>query len=230
MGKWLAGVLASIFSTVAAWWLTEMMAEQPVSTGRSAGETRSPPVEVEVAEPSASLVQPDRTMWEQARASRQLSDVILFLIKNPRSRYAPDATSLLREILDDVGDQFRVSKYISDLRLHRHEARPLSLTSIKGPGFNCKDAATLVEQAICGDPILAKLDGVMGALYQSSMETLDRDRSVEFRQRQRSWISHRDRLCGIDLPRYLDSMGKVEFTQCLRHTTKQRIEYLVDER
>jgi uncharacterized protein len=56
------------------------------------------------------------------------------------------------------------------------------------PSFNCRYAGTLVEQAICADPILALKDRQMALLYEQSGGS----RHGPVDQRQWRWLAARD--------------------------------------
>jgi uncharacterized protein len=63
----------------------------------------------------------------------------------------------------------------------------------RAASFNCAQAGTETEQAICGDPALSQLDGAIGAAYA---QRLAADPSV--RQIQRGWLKARNVGCGKD--------------------------------
>ncbi len=76
------------------------------------------------------------------------------------------------------------------------------------PSFNCDDAATETEIAICADSALSKLDGELGRVYRHALR---RDPLVKGSQRK--WIKERNSDCDADL-------------YCLKYYTEDRIKYL----
>jgi uncharacterized protein len=73
--------------------------------------------------------------------------------------------------------------------------------------FNCSNAATPTEKAICGDKYLSKLDGQMGTIYKKAST------HANIKHEQHDWINHRNRNCGAD-------------EDCLYNMTKKRISSL----
>ncbi len=61
------------------------------------------------------------------------------------------------------------------------------------PGFNCANAATFVENAICNDIGLARLDRILNTEYrraQSRLNPYEREEAAGF---QHEWLVRRDR-------------------------------------
>lgn len=77
------------------------------------------------------------------------------------------------------------------------------------PSFNCDDATTETEMAICADSALKKLDGELGRVYRRA---LIRDPLVK--ESQRKWIKERNSDCEADV-------------YCLKYYTEDRIQYLM---
>ena len=65
-----------------------------------------------------------------------------------------------------------------------------------GPSFDCQIARLQIEKAICGNPILAKLDIEMSELYRRMHVSYDTvgDRE-QLRALQRAWLAHRRAMC-----------------------------------
>ena len=56
---------------------------------------------------------------------------------------------------------------------------------IRAASFDCSKASTKTEKAICGDPILSKLDEDMAAAYSKALKTSDPD---AVKKGQRKWL------------------------------------------
>ncbi len=80
----------------------------------------------------------------------------------------------------------------------------LCTTTVTAASFNCHEASTPTEKAICGDRYLSQLDSKMGKIYKKAA------RHANIKQEQRDWISHRNNNCGAN-------------TDCLYDMTKARI-------
>ena len=76
--------------------------------------------------------------------------------------------------------------------------------------FDCKKAGTLVEQAICSDPLLSSLDGLLAITYKKALKNSS-DNSV-LRTAQRSWIKSKRNPC--------------KNTKCLKQAYTSRISEL----
>jgi len=63
-------------------------------------------------------------------------------------------------------------------------------TTLSAASFNCRNASTATERAICGDKYLSQLDGKMGKLYHKASSF------ANIKEEQRDWINHRNRNCG----------------------------------
>lgn len=80
------------------------------------------------------------------------------------------------------------------------------------PSFNCENATSATEVAICRDSSLAALDQELGQVYATRLARPDTQKSV-LRLEQRRWIRERDGLCGGDI-------------DCLSGAIRERIETL----
>jgi uncharacterized protein len=65
------------------------------------------------------------------------------------------------------------------------------------PSFDCTRKSTPDEITICGDTALARLDGLVGALYAAAGERLDDSQKAALRDSQRAWMRRRA-ACGSD--------------------------------
>lgn len=77
-------------------------------------------------------------------------------------------------------------------------------TNANAASFNCRDASTNIEKAICEDKWLSEKDGEMGRLYHKAMQ------HANIKYEQRDWVSHRNSNCGAN-------------TDCLYDMTEKRI-------
>lgn len=65
-----------------------------------------------------------------------------------------------------------------------------------GPSFDCQIARSQIEKAICGSPILAKLDLEMAQLYRQMHLSYDTGGNREqLRALQRAWLARRGTVC-----------------------------------
>ena len=61
------------------------------------------------------------------------------------------------------------------------------------PSFNCANARTRGERAVCGDPGLAALDRQMAAQYRSAFAASDRETRAELERSRGNFLAFRDR-------------------------------------
>lgn len=113
-----------------------------------------------------------------------------------------DALTTVVNSGDDSGRQ----QLHDDIRIDSEVITPL-IEQKSDPSFNCDDATTIIEKAICADSALSKLDGDLGRIYR---QALLRDPSVKGSQIK--WIKDRNSDCEADL-------------YCLKYYTQDRIEY-----
>lgn len=74
---------------------------------------------------------------------------------------------------------------------------------IAGPSYDCANAATSTERAICGSFDLWLEDRALGSIYSVLRNVSSGEERTALAQKQRSWISQRDR-CGSDVDCILD--------------------------
>ena len=60
------------------------------------------------------------------------------------------------------------------------------------PSFNCANARTRGERAVCGDPGLAALDRQMAAQYRSAFAASDRGTRAELERSRNRFLGFRD--------------------------------------
>src|SRR5579864_6371048 len=70
---------------------------------------------------------------------------------------------------------------------------PLTPAPVRAASFNCAQAASKTEIAICGNAQLSALDGQIGLAYQQRLAL-----QPSIRQVQRGWLKARDAGCGRD--------------------------------
>jgi uncharacterized protein YecT (DUF1311 family) len=63
--------------------------------------------------------------------------------------------------------------------------------------YNCENASEEVEQAICANETVAKLDRDLNALYVKKLRKLPPERRETLREQQRSWIRDRNKECVV---------------------------------
>lgn len=67
--------------------------------------------------------------------------------------------------------------------------------SIYRPGFDCDQAATSVEMAICRNELIALGDYEMSTVYRALMEEFTAESAARLRSSQRTWLNDRNRSC-----------------------------------
>ena len=78
--------------------------------------------------------------------------------------------------------------------------------------YDCTQASTSAEIAVCANPGLNRLDEDMAVLYRSLLEELPQRQASRLREDQRSWLTARNS-CGADV-------------RCLRARYQERISRL----
>jgi uncharacterized protein len=71
-------------------------------------------------------------------------------------------------------------------------------TTSENPSFDCAKSSTVVEQTICSDEELARLDGQMGAAFQVILSSLQGDNRKRMLNEQRMWLARRNRECALE--------------------------------
>ena len=85
--------------------------------------------------------------------------------------------------------------------------------SVTAPSFDCADARSDVENAICSDIDLRRLDGELGRAYSHLLHKLGSDERSVLRAEQRRWIHQREQVCGA-------------VVSCLRDALQARLDTL----
>jgi uncharacterized protein len=87
------------------------------------------------------------------------------------------------------------------------------VTGSSAASFDCRKASTLVEQEICNNPYLSKLDDVLSQNYKSMMESDFGNTKQFLRSQQRQWLAERN---------------QCRTTQCLINLYRLRIDETCD--
>ncbi|MDZ5648801.1 lysozyme inhibitor LprI family protein [Nitrospirillum sp. BR 11828] len=110
-----------------------------------------------------------------------------------------------------------------------HLPRPLAIitlllwagTALAGtptPSFNCADAKSLTEQAICADPALAAMDADIARLYKQALAKAGRDAEA-IRAEERRWLAYRNQSCDkTSTPPLPEDWVRKETQACLAKT------------
>jgi len=69
----------------------------------------------------------------------------------------------------------------------------VTLQSSYGASFDCKKASTMIEKAICNDPVLSNMDELLATAYKKALKN-DSDKN-KVRRSQRSWIKSQRNQC-----------------------------------
>lgn len=84
--------------------------------------------------------------------------------------------------------------------------------SAQAASYDCTQARTSAEIAVCANPGLNRLDEDMAVLYRSLFNELPRRQAERMRQDQRSWLTARNS-CGADVrclrARYQERMSRL---------------------
>ncbi|OQW92865.1 MAG: hypothetical protein BWK78_00210 [Thiotrichaceae bacterium IS1] len=74
----------------------------------------------------------------------------------------------------------------------------LNSTPLTAASFNCTQAKTEVEKAICNNRQLSEADSQMGSLFVQLLKSLSTTEANQLRQEQRNWLKRRDQECPYD--------------------------------
>ncbi len=85
------------------------------------------------------------------------------------------------------GAQSALAQPLRVLKMVGMDPIPASATS-----FDCRRAANAVERLICGDSILATIDGSLGDTYWRLQRRMNSSERSRLRQQQRMWLRQRD--------------------------------------
>lgn len=70
--------------------------------------------------------------------------------------------------------------------------------SAQAASYDCTQASTSVEIAVCANPRLNRLDEDLATIYRSLLNELPQNQAERLRQDQRSWLTARNS-CGADV-------------------------------
>lgn len=84
----------------------------------------------------------------------------------------------------------------SPIRMGPVQGRFVPRRQVNRPGFDCQEASSAIETAICRDELLALADSEMNTLYSELMSRSESPESKNsLRSSQRSWLRERDSTC-----------------------------------
>ena len=92
----------------------------------------------------------------------------------------------------------------------------LSISS--AAAFDCKQAATVNEKAICNDPAALAADTQLSSIFKALRGKLQGSQGAELLRAQQSWVKQRDNNCG-------EKTG-AELAACLKDQTESRTSFL----
>lgn len=96
-----------------------------------------------------------------------------------------------------------------------------------GPSFDCTKAKTTIEQYICQNEELARLDLEMTDIYKKHLNTLKGKEKSMFIDEQKSWLKNRQIECEIIELKTTSAQSQKEKTNCLIYKYKERISELI---
>ena len=82
--------------------------------------------------------------------------------------------------------------------------------------FDCKQAATASEKAICADPAALASDTALSDAFKTLRASLSASQAAELLKSQQSWVKQRDSNCGESTP--------ADLAKCLKEQTDLRAE------
>lgn len=92
--------------------------------------------------------------------------------------------------------------------------------------FDCGRAVRPVEHLICGDPLLARLDGEMGRRYAARRQTVPARDSHDLLTEQLSWLDYRLELCQVPASGPVVAARRREMIDCLVDLYRHRVAQL----
>ena len=105
----------------------------------------------------------------------------------------------------------------------------LLLPAVQAASFECSKAETIIEQAICEDPVLSHADDVMAMAYAGAMAGLAEEAEIVMRKGQRDWLNFSDLVCSdANLPG--EAEAAVERIACLQRLYDARLTVLEQSR
>lgn len=99
-------------------------------------------------------------------------------------------------------------------------ARPvMAEETAAGPSFDCQQASSTLDRAICNDAELAGLDRDMASGYKAALKAADETGQVLLRDAQRQWARGRAERCGLPA----DGDAGADAVACLKQLYQARI-------
>ena len=86
------------------------------------------------------------------------------------------------------------------------------------PSFDCAKASTEMEEVICADPAVARLDREVADAYAWRLAWAQPEEKPGLKQTQRDWLAERDKTCG--------AVGGAQRTRCLSEHYGARLKVL----
>jgi uncharacterized protein len=103
------------------------------------------------------------------------------------------------------------------------------LPAAQAASFDCANATTPSEKAICADPGLSHADDVMALAYVGAIAGLTEEAEIVMRQGQRDWLDFGDTVCSDpNLPG--EAAAAIERTACLQRLYDDRLKVLEQSR
>jgi uncharacterized protein YecT (DUF1311 family) len=92
------------------------------------------------------------------------------------------------------------------------------------PSFNCAQARTPDEQAICGDAALARVDRQLAETFGKLVTATPEAQREALRREQREWVSQRGKQCNVSAETRMTDAARAQFVRCLTalYATRQR--------
>ncbi len=91
--------------------------------------------------------------------------------------------------------------------------------------FDCTKASTIIENAICDNAEINRLDGEVGRLYQKAMGAMAPGPRDRLRHEQLQWLSYRNKVCAG----WSHHNSEWSVAQCMKPLYFSRIRYLKQE-
>ncbi|MEO8685354.1 MAG: lysozyme inhibitor LprI family protein [Devosia sp.] len=105
----------------------------------------------------------------------------------------------------------------------------LLLPAAQAASFDCNEATTPSEKAICADPGLSRTDDVMALAYVGAIAGLTEEAEIVMRQGQRDWLDFSDTVCSdANLPG--ENAAAIERPACLHRLYDERLKVLEQSR
>jgi uncharacterized protein len=100
-----------------------------------------------------------------------------------------------------------------------------AVPAAQAASFDCSNAGTAFEQAICADPGLSEADETLAVAYATAVGGLSKAALAGMKEGQKSWLAFAERACTPDAEP-LNTAYSDDQTACLRDAYSRRIELL----